>query len=544
MGREINIDSIEVLEEQVKQHERAIIKLKRSRNSLLNVSTLPPEILGNIFRWNVTLKGDFGGLEEGSHNFVLVCHHWFEVASRTPELWTFWGNSLDDWEERYLHSSVGAPLDLVLVMDKLEYLPMPDLITESHRVVLADRAARNTIRRVHLWADTDHLLASIISPLLSPRGGLRIDNLVSLVLRTDGVRPMDVSFFAHSRLPKLQQLRLFNWTISSWDHLASQTTLLATLTLFPHNVAPTPTMPQLLSILGSYPHLQALSLNAHAIPHNDSDEPSRQVSLPHLEELQLNERGDVTRVFGLLRRLELPNRMDMLFIDLHRCAAEDIPQTIGPYLRDYVRRRGRSPKGLGISLSSHCFISFGAGDVGELHPSTSRSERMAAFLYLNICHQQPLPDDVRDQLALDLIAYIPREEIAYFRTRERLAAVKDLPVRMPNLKALDFQAIPLYPTFSVVLDSPDGSQVEEVIPSTVKHLFLGNLILNGYDWVHLIAFLTRRVSAGNWLGSLRIDGPCHMCEEVSAGVRGVVGRLEIEDGCLESWCPYGSCLPG
>ena len=95
MDYETNIDSIRVLEEQIKGHERAIIKLKRTRNSLLNVSKLPPEVLGNIFQRNVTLDGSFK-LEEGSHNSLLVCHHWFEVASRTPELWSFWGNNLED----------------------------------------------------------------------------------------------------------------------------------------------------------------------------------------------------------------------------------------------------------------------------------------------------------------------------------------------------------------------------------------------------------------------------------------------------------------
>ena len=156
MGCEINIDSIKALEKQIKQHERAIIKLKRSRNSL-TVSTLPPEVLGNIFCWNVTLKDSFGVLEEGSHNFLLVCHHWFEVASRTPELWTFWGNNLDDWEERYLGSSIGAPLDLVLAPDWEDLNPMPESVNEPHQVVLAERATRNSIRRVHLWTDNEHL---------------------------------------------------------------------------------------------------------------------------------------------------------------------------------------------------------------------------------------------------------------------------------------------------------------------------------------------------------------------------------------------------
>ena len=86
MDREINLGSIRALDEQIEEHERAIIQHKRTQNSLLNVSTLlPPEILGNIFRWNVIPDGDFGGLSEDSYNFLLVCRHWFEVASRTPE---------------------------------------------------------------------------------------------------------------------------------------------------------------------------------------------------------------------------------------------------------------------------------------------------------------------------------------------------------------------------------------------------------------------------------------------------------------------------
>ena len=90
-----HLDSILALDKQIEEHERTPIQLKRTRNSLLNVSTfLPPEIIGKIFRWN-TLSGEkFVGVPKGSYNFLLVCHHWFEVASRTPELWRFWGISI------------------------------------------------------------------------------------------------------------------------------------------------------------------------------------------------------------------------------------------------------------------------------------------------------------------------------------------------------------------------------------------------------------------------------------------------------------------
>ena len=98
MDCEVNLNPIRALEEQIREHEKTAIRLKHVRNSLLNVSKPPPEVLGKIFHWNVTLKGDFGGLDEGSHNFPPpVCHHWFEVASRTPELWSFWSNNLKDW---------------------------------------------------------------------------------------------------------------------------------------------------------------------------------------------------------------------------------------------------------------------------------------------------------------------------------------------------------------------------------------------------------------------------------------------------------------
>ncbi|KAF9653298.1 hypothetical protein BDM02DRAFT_1886066 [Thelephora ganbajun] len=275
MDREVNIDSIRVLGEQIKEHEGAIIKLKRARNSLLNVFTLPPEVLDNIFCWNVTLSGDFDGLKKGSYNFLLVFHHWFEIASRTPELWTFWGNNLEDWEKRHPRSRVCVPLDLVLD----EAINMFGSFSESQRMALEDRAARDTIRRVHLQSDVDGLPASIISSLLSPSGGLRTNSLESLILYNDDQTPLGVSFLAHSRLPKLRHLELTRCTISSWDRLTSQTTLLTTLRLL-SNVSPTPTMPQLLLILASNPHLQKLALNTHAIPNDTGDGSPDRLPLP------------------------------------------------------------------------------------------------------------------------------------------------------------------------------------------------------------------------------------------------------------------------
>ena len=535
MGREANVDSIRALEEQIKEHERTIIKLKRARNSLLNVSTLPPEVLGNIFRWNVTLKDDFDGLEEGSHNFSLVCHYWSEVASRTPELWTFWGNNFEDWEKRYLRSSVTAPFDLVL--DGLTH--MFGCVSESQQMVLKDRATRDTIRRVHLQSDIHSLLTSIITPLLSPSGGLRTNSLESLILDCEDQTPLDVSFVAHSRLSKLRRLELANCTISSWDHLTSQITLLTTLQLFVNDISPMPTMPQLLSILASNPYIQSLELNQQVIPndHGDDDE-SCQIQLHHLKNLRLD--GVTGQVFGLLRRLKHPKRMSNLTLNITRCMATDLSQRIGPYLQTYLQRRGGSRNGLGLCLSSSTYITFSVGDVHKFHPSTSLPPQMDSFVSTTVGLNQALPDNVLGKLALDLIAHTPREEVVYFRTCSSLEAVKDLRGLLPNLKALDLYRVPLSAVFPTL--DPDGYRALQIFPPSLKFLCLHRPHLNAYNWAPLITFLSHRASSDNQLDTLLIGGPCHMCSLVSLRVRKMVREFKIDDECLESWCPLGSCL--
>src|ERR1700743_148675 len=111
---------------------------------------LPSEILGYIFAWIVTperrysthSRTSFLGLKKISYNFLLICRHWLEVASNTPEVWSFWGNKLRDWRKRYHRAGV-ASTDLVL--DDYH----PEVLCDPLKVALKDHAAKNKIREVH-----------------------------------------------------------------------------------------------------------------------------------------------------------------------------------------------------------------------------------------------------------------------------------------------------------------------------------------------------------------------------------------------------------
>ena len=209
MGLETNIESIVALEKQIEDGEGDVIKLKRTRNSLINISTgVPPEILGSIFAWIVTREQDhsldssmhFVGLDKGSHNFLLVCHHWFEVASNTSEVWAFWGKTLEDWNKR-CHRVGPAPVDLVLN----GYYCRSESVDPPLHDALRDCAFGDKIRQIHLFSGNGTPFYSIVSSLTPDEDfwGTRIE---SIIIRVDTIPFVLSHFFSRSRLPNLRCL--------------------------------------------------------------------------------------------------------------------------------------------------------------------------------------------------------------------------------------------------------------------------------------------------------------------------------------------------
>ena len=493
----------------------------------MNVSKLPPEVLGNIFRWNVTPWDDFWGWEDRSHGFLLVCHHWFEVASRTPELWSFWGTTPGEWKSR-CHCSNTTPLDLVLDVDVDD-----GSFDTTLRGVLQDRATRDTIRRVHLRARDSELLSSVVTSLSVDCEKFRSNCVMSFIFLNDSDTTVDLSdFFARYCFPKLQHLELTNYTIKRWDHLMSRTGALATLSLDSIFPSPIPTTSQLLSILASNPTLQKISLSVCADPdHNDDRTPFR-VPLHHLKALNLS--GDVRDVVGVLRQLDHARTVD-LHLSLHKCTVGDISQALRPYLHDYVQRRDRSPNGLGFFISQCNMRTIGhnIGDVGNLEPPTPARDRVAWFVSVEIDLGERSPKDLLEKAILELLVHTPREEITYFRASEEPITMKAISTQFPNLGALHFDEIPIS-----ALSHLGGDK--ETFPS-LQRVFLDQVLVHNYDWSPLTTSLARRKSSGNQLHALEIFGSPHMCTEVVEDIRSVVQHFRTEGPEQRPPCPFNTC---
>jgi len=527
MGREINIDRIRDLEKQIEEGAGDIIKLKRVRNSLLNISTIvPPEILGSIFRWKVTLGGGlppFGLLPKGTYDFLLVCHHWFEVASHTPEIWSFWGNTLEKWSRWYKRSGT-TPVDLVL---NGYHTSVSKTLDRSLRDALRDRAASDAIRSLHLLCER-LVLTSILSALTPDDEEVRSNSVESITLRY-----VDASkFFARYHFPKLRYLDLSTVVISSWEDLGSRTTALTTLSLTIKDISPVPTTPQLLSILASNPRLQSLTLSENTIPCDNGDGSAALVPLRHLKKLSLI--GNFHPVFQLLHRLDHPETMDEMTLSLSSCTVRDILGTLGPYVQHYIRRDGRFRGGLGIYVSSFSnLVSIRASTVGSV-TGLIQTVTFARFIAI---HEEDLSISAEDELCINLVAHTPREYVVSFGGNST-ELMRRAAAAMPKLQELYLITPMLHHRFlRADLDEPLAD--EKLFPS-LRHLHLEDTLLYEDDWSPIIPYLTHQTSGGQRI-SLTISGePQHICRDVLRDMKGLVEELVL-DLILEDDCPIDHC---
>lgn len=494
MGPEINIDSILALEKQIEEDLGDAIQLKRARNSLLNIYILvPPELLGQIFRWNVIPDYDRGNVQGGSYNFLLVCHHWFEVASGTPELWSYWGNSLEEWSWRCQHPGT-APVDLMLDADtrRGEVYTVDGPLRDA----LRDRATRGSVRSIRLGGSNTDLLDSVISSLIPDGEGIRCSSIESLTLESTD---LDIfKFLTNHHFPKLRVLSLrTNARIVPWDYLRIQATSLTTLSLGFRKAQNRVTTSQLFLILASYPNLQDLSLHQAMIPEDVDDGSTFRLPLRRLKKLRLG--GNChNHVLRLLERLEHPGKLESVDLAFLSCTKESVPEFLEPYLRNHIRHDDRFQGRLGVQAwSTEAHISLWVYVLDELNNPTMLPGHSNPSVSFGVAFADCLPSwDVGDKLCTDLIAVIPRENVVHFGGDLGPRAMRDLSVTTPKIEYLS-----IYPSLLVKVFQLDPLSNTKPFPS-LRRLCLESFSLRDNNdwkslcWESLTTYLIHQTSGG------------------------------------------------
>ena len=241
---------------------------------------------------------------------------------------------------------------------------------------------------------------------------------------------------------------------------------------------------------------------------------SSQIQLRHLKSLHLG--SNLRRAFGLLNRLELPEKMDDLNLSLYGCSPSDLPPTLGPYLGNHIRRR--SPDGLSLLVKPK-FQGFSIR-VGDVHKFTPVDWFVTVDWVLSVT---PGEEEV-EKIRFDIIAHFPQEEVGSISTTLPILRSEELCVQMCNLTLLHLDRVDLSTLF-VESDPHEPHVFKDLLPG-LRSIVITEPRLSGGDWSPLTNFLTRRAAVGNQISSLRLDRYPHMDGGVVEGIKRVVEDFE------------------
>ncbi|TFK61267.1 hypothetical protein BDN72DRAFT_965270 [Pluteus cervinus] len=251
------------IDEEILLLQNRLQTLKRTRNSLLPISTLPREILTEIFLLASTAHEDGLIASEWVPKMSWVCHSWRTLALDNPLLWTEIGEALSEtWAKEFLKRSKSAAIYLEIYYRQEQDDLMASLPSQFHRI--------RYLKLVN--ADRQENLESVLT---APAPILYSLDLWGWQL------PRQL-FSGQS--PFLHIIRLTSCRAFDFDNLVSLSSQLTEFHL--DHPIPEPSLHQLLVGLGSFPHLQILTLTdtlgQSDLIYRDTGPP-----LPHIELLAL-----------------------------------------------------------------------------------------------------------------------------------------------------------------------------------------------------------------------------------------------------------------
>lgn len=518
MNSSTDIDPILTLDEE-------LARLNHIKNRQLTKALTLKEILGLIFKFAVTAESrdpNFPGIQKGARNLLLVCHCWYEVARDSPELWTSWGNSLEDWKRWHNHSGTSM-LDLVL--DGLKHKSRPFDAALSNP--LMEHSARDAVRKVHLRDQNKDTVLSILL-LLALGGGSTGGSIESIVL--EGIDPS--VFFKHRRFPKLRKLSLAGYPISALTFLESPAALVD-LSLSNHQTSFAPiSISPIISLLASSPDMRTLKLKSLVFDDDSSRSSGDQVSLLHLEKLSLT--GNRNGIFKILRQLKLPGTVRQVKLVFSGCIMEDTTAIVKS-ICGYLILDSTFGNKLRISFSAdlrYISVSISDAGAGSCDTTQTRLPDLPQVRFSIDLVQDATPGEKR-QTWIDILRLLPTERIAYFETN-----FPEVEEAMPELQVLHLFDVELSSGFLLPKHNRQNAH-NELLPS-LRTLYLDSVTAEDDNWDPLVNYLTHR--QGSRLVLLTLSG-AHICSETLERIKLLVQELRyLPDS--DYLCPVRGCMNG
>jgi len=114
-----------------------------------------------------------------------------------------------------------------------------------------------------------------------------------------------------------------------------------------------------------------------------------------------------------------------------------------------------------------------------------------------ILHGTPKKGET-EELCLDIVTHIPREEVACLRIKSPILRPSELCVKMHSLVHLHLSSVDLSKWFV----EPDAHEPRELLPRLGYVTVPGSYF--GSDWSPLTDFLSRRAAVAGWVPLLRL----------------------------------------
>jgi hypothetical protein len=517
MGREVNEVDIRKLEKKIEEGMGNAGRLKRARNTLLNISIrVPPELLGYIFLCIVGDHNRLHSLHGACYRFLFVCHRWYHVARSTPELWTFWGHKLAHWLSRFDRSGA-LPVDLTLSGFR-GGSTFP--VCRPLLAALRDHAERDIVRSLNLWSERKGVLTEVLEALTPDENQLRVSSLQTMALRY-----VDASaFMARTRFPRLTYLNLASGThVTDWPTIANHTMALTTLALTLENddVPSLPSIPELLCLLGRNPHLCNVTISCLWTVRIEEHSPIGPIPMHALKKISIE--GGHRSVYHLLRRLHCPQSIDHMFLTTAKSGPRQILDTLGRAVRQHLRHERKFRSDLGIEL--HCLSDYIQLQASDTTQSADRMQRRT-FATFQAHLSEDMDYDEYVQLCRDLMACVPTEEVVYFGGEMAMDIVKQLASMLPNITDVHLVDVEVQTGF---LQPDEGGINTKLFPS-LQNLCLEDVFpLERGSWQPLREYVAQQTAEGQQISLTIIAPHGHICGTVLREIRALVTVFEVSN---------------